>query len=252
MQGLKNHLKFIPNTITCLNLASGCFATIMALEGDLKWAAGFIFLGAAFDFFDGLLARVLKAFSSMGKELDSLADMVTFGIAPGMIIYNLQQKALFGETLPVKDLNGEWWQMILLFSSFLIPVFSGIRLAKFNIDQRQTTSFIGMPTPSNAIFWAAIGILSEINDSHAFKNIVSNSLILALITVGMSLLLIAEFPMFSLKFNHLKFKGNQLRFLLIALSIGFIFYFGIAGIPLAILSYIALSLFENIMKKARS
>ena len=252
MEGLRNHLKFIPNPITCFNLASGCFATIMALEGDLKWAAGFILLGAVFDFFDGLLARVLKAFSSIGKELDSLADMVTFGVAPGMIIYNLQQKALFGEILPLKELNGEWWQIVLLFSSFLVPVFSGIRLAKFNIDQRQTNSFIGMPTPSNAMFWAAIGTLSEISGSNAFANVISNSMILALITFGMSLLLVAEFPMFSLKFKHFKFKGNQLRFLLIALSIGFIFYFGIAGIPLAILSYIVLSLFENIIKKARS
>ena len=252
MEGFRKYLKFVPNTITSLNIASGCFATLMALEGNLSWAAGFIFLGAFFDFFDGLLARALNAFSAMGKELDSLADMVTFGVAPGMIIYNLQQKALFGKHIPFNDLHGEWWQIILLFSSFLVPVLSGIRLAKFNIDQRQTTSFIGMPTPSNAIFWAALGFLSEIQIYPAFVNLISNSIILGILTLGMSLLLVAEFPMFSLKFKNLSFKGNQLRFLLIALSIGFIFYFGIAGIPLVILSYIVLSLFDNIIKKARS
>ena len=251
MDGARKDLKFIPNSITCLNLASGCFAVLMALEGNLKMAAAFIFFGAVFDFFDGLVARALKAFSSLGKELDSLADMVTFGVAPGMIIYSLQQKALFGEIRPFSEINGEWWQMILLFLSFLVPVLSGVRLAKFNIDERQTTSFIGMPTPSNAMFWAAIGVMSEITIRPFYSNLISNTWFLAFATIVMSLLLIAEFPMFSLKFKNFKFKDNKLRFLLIAHSIFFISLLGITGIPIIIIMYINMSLLENIFKKSR-
>lgn len=246
-------LKYIPNSITCLNLASGCFAVLMALEGNLRLAAIFIFLGAVFDFFDGMVARVLKAFSEMGKELDSLADMVTFGVAPGMIVYSLQQKALFGEIRPLSEINGEWWQMLLLFSSFLIPVFSGLRLAKFNIDERQTTSFIGMPTPSVAMFWAAIGVMSELSNVRPFYlDLIATTWFLLFLTLLMSILLVAEFPMFSLKFKNFNFRENKMRFILMVHAIAFVSLLGVTGIPITIIMYINMSWIDNLNKKRRS
>jgi len=143
--------KHIPNSITCLNLFSGCVAVFLAFKGNYEGAIIAILLAAVFDFFDGFAARLLKAYSPMGKELDSLADMVSFGVAPGAIVFSLLSETNVCEWLP--------------FLAFLIPVFSGLRLAKFNIDERQTTSFIGLPTPANAIFWAGLAFfLLHISD----------------------------------------------------------------------------------------
>ena len=183
--------KHIPNPITCLNLFSGSMAVYYAFLGNYELVFALVLLAAVFDFFDGFAARLLKAYSPMGKELDSLADMVSFGLAPGAVAFSLLRQTAFPE-----------W---LAFAGFIIPVFSALRLAKFNIDERQTTSFIGMPTPANAIFW--------VNAAFSFSGLlIENSWAILILIVVMSGLLVAEIPMFSLKFKNFSWKSNQLQF----------------------------------------
>lgn len=144
-----NITRHIPNTVTCCNLFSGCIASITAFKGDYTLAISFILLGAVFDFFDGMLARLFDVSGPMGKELDSLADDITFGFAPSAIIFSLFKEVHYPDfLLPVAD--------YMPYSAFLISVFSALRLAKFNIDPRQSMSFIGMPTPANALFWGSL------------------------------------------------------------------------------------------------
>ncbi|MEG1545608.1 MAG: CDP-diacylglycerol--serine O-phosphatidyltransferase, partial [Tannerellaceae bacterium] len=184
-----NIKKYIPNTITCLNLVSGCVASVMALEGNLELAAYWIIIAAVFDFFDGFAARLLKAYSPIGKELDSLADVVSFGVAPGMVVFWLLGQAC--TALPFGSLN-----VYIPYLAFVIPAFSGLRLAKFNVDERQTTSFIGLPVPAHALLWAAVGC-SVLPIVHANEELfVSVVVVLSVVT---SLLLVSEVPMFSLK-----------------------------------------------------
>ena len=141
--------KHIPNSITCMSLISGCVATVMAFEGNLFGALTWIIIAALFDFCDGFAARLLKAYSPMGKELDSLSDMVSFGVAPGIVLFHLLTTCV--PSLPLGELGS-----YLPFLAFVIPTFSGLRLAKFNIDERQTTSFIGLPVPAHALFWGSV------------------------------------------------------------------------------------------------
>ena len=215
--------KHIPNAITCLSLLSGCVASVMALHGNLLSALIWIIIAAVFDFCDGFAARLLKAYSPMGKELDSLSDMVSFGFAPGMVVYWLLGEA--STALPFGSLN-----TYIPYLAFVIPTFSGLRLAKFNIDERQTTSFIGLPVPAHALFWASVGYSVLV------------TVILAFIT---SLLLVSEIPMFSLKVKSLAWKGNELRYILIACAIIFVALWGFLGISGTILLYIVLSIFNK-------
>ncbi len=184
-----NIIKHLPNTITCLNLFSGCIAIVFAFSARFDAALLFMILAAFFDFMDGLAARALKAYSAIGKELDSLADMASFGLLPGVIVYVYLSEHLQNPYLP--------------FVAFLIPVFSALRLAKFNLDERQTTSFIGMPTPANALFWGGL--------MYAYATFLPPYIIMVL-AVLMSLFLVAEFPLFSLKFKNLSWQDNKLRF----------------------------------------
>ena len=238
--------KHIPNTITCLSLLSGCVASVMALHGNLLSALIWIIIAAVFDFCDGFAARLLKAYSPMGKELDSkctwdrvkldsLSDMVSFGFAPGMVVYWLLGEA--STALPFGSLN-----TYIPYLAFVIPTFSGLRLAKFNIDERQTTSFIGLPVPAHALFWASAGY-SVLPVVHANEGLfVLVTVILAFIT---SLLLVSEIPMFSLKVKSLAWKGNELRYILIACAIIFVALWGFLGISGTILLYIVLSIFNK-------
>ncbi len=227
--------KHIPNTITCLSLLSGCVASVMALHGNLLSALIWIIIAAVFDFCDGFAARLLKAYSPMGKELDSLSDMVSFGFAPGMVVYWLLGEA--STALPFGSLN-----TYIPYLAFVIPTFSGLRLAKFNIDERQTTSFIGLPGPAHALFWASVGY-SVLPVVHANEGLfVLVTVILAFIT---SLLLVSEIPMFSLKVKSLAWKGNELRYILIACAIIFVALWGFLGISGTILLYIVLSIFNK-------
>ncbi len=221
--------KHIPNAITCLNLLSGCIGLVYAFDNQLITAGYFILISALFDFFDGMLARLLKAYSEIGKELDSLADMVSFGVLPSVMVYQL-----FRMAAPE--------QAYLPFFAFLIAIFSALRLAKFNIDTRQTENFIGLPTPANALF---ILSLPHIVASETLAEYILNPVILAIITLVMSLLLVAELPLFSLKFKNLKFSANLFRFILLGLSVILLIILKFAAIPLVILSYLILSFIQN-------
>ena len=223
-------VKNIPNTITCLNLLSGCFACIFAFQGEYDWVALCIGLSALFDFLDGMAARLLHAYSPLGKELDSLADLISFGLAPGLMVMHLMayNSTFHGMASEYQS----WWAL----SALLIPVFSALRLAKFNIDTRQTTSFIGLPVPANALFWIGIcqaGLRMEIP--------VCGYAIVALVII-FSLLLVSEIPMFSLKFKNLKWKENYLRYLIIAVAAICLIFFGLSGLAATIGLYIVLSL----------
>lgn len=194
--GITRH---IPNTITSLNLLSGCFATVYALNGNFKCAFLFIIAGAVFDFCDGLAARALKAYSPMGKELDSLADMVTFGVAPAMILYRFQAESGF-----------------LIYLPLLIAVFSGLRLAKFNIDTRQSENFIGLATPSCALICGSLIYAAETYPQLA-GFLTAYSYIVPMLALILCYLLVCEIPMFSFKFKSLKWKDNQARFTFLGL-----------------------------------
>lgn len=226
---------YIPNTITCLNLVSGCVASVMALEGNLMYAVVWIMLAAVFDFFDGFAARLLKAFSPIGKELDSLADVVSFGVAPGMILFVLL--SWLAPTLPLGGLNE-----YIPYWAFVIPAFSGLRLAKFNIDERQTTSFIGLPVPAHALFWSSLGYSVQPLLPQGGVVLLVGLMALALVT---SLLLVSEVPMFSLKIKSLAWKGNELRYILVACAVIFVSIWGFLGIAGTILLYVLLSIFNG-------
>jgi CDP-diacylglycerol--serine O-phosphatidyltransferase len=223
--------RHIPNLLTCGNLFSGCVASVAGLIGDYRMALLFIVLGATFDFFDGMTARLLHVSGPLGKELDSLADDITFGFAPSAIVFSLMWMVDYPEWLqPVWD--------YLPYSAFLIAVFSALRLGKFNIDPRQSSSFIGLPTPANALFWASLAAGSQdflVSDSF---NVVW---LLALVIV-MSLLLVAEIPMFSLKFKHLSWRDNRVSYLFLAVCVPLLFVFKISAFAAIIVWYIALSL----------
>ena len=226
---------YIPNTITCLNLVSGCVASVMALEGNLMYAVVWIMLAAVFDFFDGFAARLLKAFSPIGKELDSLADVVSFGVAPGMILFVLL--SWLAPTLPLGGLNE-----YIPYWAFVIPAFSGLRLAKFNIDERQTTSFIGLPVPAHALFWSSLGYSVQPLLPQGGVWLLVGLMALALVS---SLLLVSEVPMFSLKIKSLAWKGNELRYILVACAVIFVSIWGVLGIAGTILLYVLLSIFNG-------
>lgn len=222
--------KHLPNLLTCLNLVSGCIACTFALKGLLYYAAVFVLVAAVFDFCDGFVARFLHAYSAIGKELDSLADQVSFGVAPGMALYYTLAQSIFPQ------------QSYLPYAAFVIPAFSALRLAKFNVDTRQATSFLGLPVPANALFWVA-GL-------YATQPLVPANVILytavALVLVAItSFLLVSEVPMFSLKIKSFAWKGNELRYLLGAGAVVFVGLWGFLGIAGTIVLYILLSLLSR-------
>ncbi len=200
--------KHIPNSITCCNLVSGCIATCFAFFHDPKLALLWIIIGAVFDFFDGMSARALHVSSPIGKELDSLADVVTFGVAPSTI--------LFSQFL-VLDLPGFLSPIssFLPFVAYLMAAFSALRLAKFNLDERQSMGFIGLPTPANALFWGSL-----IVSCHEWLEGSHYTFCLLVVMMMMSCwLLISEIPMFALKFKHWRWPGNELRYSFIFVSV---------------------------------
>jgi CDP-diacylglycerol--serine O-phosphatidyltransferase len=235
--------KHIPNALTTLNLICGLISVSLVLQNRLVWAAAFIFIAAVFDYLDGTTARLLKAYSELGKQLDSLADLVSFGVAPGMIIFQL---------LSIHCTNScnllERWNVIPYFA-LLIPVCSALRLAKFNIDPRQEVNFIGLPTPANAIFFASIPLVIHLQGRfHTFIDmdflvvLFSNPRILSVLAIVFSYLLISEFRIFSMKFKNFSWKENQPRFVLLILSLVLLLIFSISAVPMVILLYLLLSL----------
>ena len=231
---MKNRLKkHFPNAITCANLFSGCIGIVLAFKGELVAAAYAIFLSAIFDFFDGLASRVLKSFSGIGKELDSLADMVSFGVLPAVIMYQL-----FLEGTQIDKIS-TW----LNFIAFLIPVFSALRLAKFNVDTRQAENFIGLPTPANAILIASFPIIISHNNRYLTPYLL-NPYVLSCFIIVMCSLLVVEMPMMSLKFKNRDFNENIYRYLLLLFSAILILFFKFAAVPVVILFYIILSVIK--------
>ncbi len=207
-------IRHIPNTITLLNLLSGSFAVVLSFYGNFKGALLCIIIAALFDFCDGFAARLLKAYSPLGKELDSLADMVSFGLAPAMILFN---KILQLEQMDFADLtNMDGCEMALalipLLCALSIALFSALRLAKFNIDTRQSENFIGLATPSCALI---VGSLIYASESYPQINqiLMEQSFILPVIAVALSLLLVCEIPMFSFKFKSLGWNDNKIKFI---------------------------------------
>lgn len=224
-------IRNIPNTLTCCNLFSGCIASCMAFQGNYVWAFVFIIIGAAFDFFDGMVARLLHVSSPIGKELDSLADDITFGLAPAAIAFALFQEVHYPDFI-------QSLRPVLPYTAFLVAVFSGLRLAKFNIDTRQASSFIGMPTPANALFWGSL-----VTGEHAFlTSPLFNAVYLFVLVVVMSLLLVAELPMFSLKFKDLSWQHNKVSYIFLIGCIPLFLIFQWSGFAAVIIWYVILSL----------
>lgn len=229
-------MKNVPNIITCLNLFAGCLACVMSLMyANYLGAFFFIVLAAVFDFLDGFAARLLKAYSPIGAQLDSLADVISFGLAPGCMIYAF----LINLTINIP------YGMGISIFAFIIPIFCALRLAKFNIDTRQTSSFLGLPVPATGLFWAAL--IPSIFPFAVDYPIITIISILILIIV-FSLLMISEIPMFSLKFKHYKWEGNQWAYILIISAIILVAVFQVLGVSFTICLYILLSLIKNMKK----
>lgn len=236
---MKRH---IPNFLTICNLLCGVFSVVISTTQfvSLEWAVALIFCGAVFDFFDGFSARLLKVASPIGKELDSLADLITFGFAPAAITSAIILHLMYAGTILDNEQIG-FWHYVLIFLPYLIVAFSAIRLAKFNLDERQTCSFIGLPTPANAIFFASFAFLPNLD---YFPIWLIESLV-----VIFSLLLVSEIPMFSLKFKTYSWSENKLRYCFLILAIVFLAIFQLQGFSFIILAYIFLSLTDDIMNK---
>lgn len=226
---------------------SGCVSIVLMCNGYAVAAGAMIFLAAIFDFFDGFAARLLKAYSPLGAQLDSLSDVVSFGVAPSFIMYHYlnQQPIANILSLEIADFN------ILPSVAFFLAVFAELRLAKFNIDDRQTTSFIGLPTPAMGLFVASLPFALQ-NESLAFmaKNM-SNPYFLIAIVVIFSYLMVSEIPFFSLKIKNLKFNENIHIYILAAFAIAAVIFLGFAAIPFVMLFYILLSLFKDIKSQRR-
>ncbi len=235
-----NIKKNIPNTITCCNLVSGCIATCFAFFHEPKTALVFIIIGAIFDFFDGMAARLLRVSSPIGKELDSLADVITFGVAPSTIIFSQLLVMDYPSFLqPVSD--------YVPFVAFVMAAFSALRLAKFNLDERQSLGFIGLPTPANALFWGAL-----IVGAHTFFEMSSAMLLLLILMMFVSCyLLIAEIPMFALKFKQWGWKGNEVKYIFLLSCIPLLIIFKISAFAIVIAWYVVLSVAVNIYNKSR-
>lgn len=237
--------KHIPNTITSFNLLSGCISVVLAFEGHLTYAVYMIFLAAIFDFLDGMAARLLKAYSNVGKELDSLADVVSFGVAPSVIMFHMMKIALF-ETVHIPPIeNLSVWEVFFLLIPFFIAILSGVRLAKFNVDERQTETFIGLAVPANALFFVSIYLVSISSSHELLIGLLKNEMVLSVLIVLFSLLLVSEFPMFSFKFKNLGFKGNKIRYIFIVLSLILFILLQTIAIPIIIVLYILLSAINN-------
>lgn len=238
--------KHIPNTITACNLVSGCIAIVFAVMGDPVTALLFIVLGAVFDFFDGMVARRLGVSSPVGKELDSLADCVTFGVAPSAILYYTLKEVV---ACPIAS---ECVSTYLPFAAFIMAGFSALRLAKFNLDERQTSSFIGLPTPPVSMLTASLIALFDPNIPGTYnvewlRNLASNPYVILAYVAIFSYLMVCELPMFSLKFKHLHWKGNEPKFILLGSSIILLAVLQLAAIPAIILLFIAMSVILYLM-----
>ena len=278
--------RLIPNLLTAGNLVGGIFAIVLTLQGRVDLAPYCIFVSAIFDFLDGFAARLLRVQSELGKQLDSLADMVTFGVAPGVIIYELIRNHYaisyfaqdyipsswglmfpadtsrfcadsFWLPVPVDHFCSSIAYVVLPFLGFIIPVFALFRLAKFNLDTRQTSSFIGLPTPAMTLFIAALPLMISggfVDPSAWQYNLAANVLLNPYFLIGcsivLSVLMVVELPLFALKFKHFKFKGNEIRYIFLTISATLLATLFVWALPIIVVLYIILSLINNLTKKS--
>ena len=222
--------KHIPNILTISNLICGCIALYFTFQSELVFTAYLIGLAAIFDFMDGAAARLLNVSNPIGKELDSLADMVSFGLVPGSVVFHLLEEGTLSQ---------------YSFMAILIPIFSAYRLAKFNVDENQNENFIGLPTPANCLVFVSIPLITTFNAESTIAYLVEIPEILLIITVLMSLALVSRINMFSLKFKNFKLQDNKFRFFLITMSIVLLTWLEFSAIPIIILLYILMSVVKR-------
>lgn len=239
--------KHIPNFITLLNLFSGSIAIVFAFKGNLMLSAWFIGFAAIFDFLDGMSARLLNAKSPIGLQLDSLADVISFGLAPSFIVYQLMLQSYNAPFLYFNDVN------LMAFAAFLIPAFSALRLARFNIDENQTESFLGLPTPANALFFASLPLVNFQAEKEGLDTMLSflkNYWVLLGLAVSLSLLMVSSVPLFSLKLKNFRFQENQNRFILIIAAVILFVSIKFYALPLIVILYILISIIGNKFSRA--
>ena len=247
MNKLQKLFFWVPNFITSMNLAAGSLAVFFGIEGQLGWAAIFIIAANVFDFLDGMAARLLKAYSDIGKQLDSLADLVSFGLAPAAMLFTMLELAIFKKNQPIFEIEASVLQWIFLYAVLLVPIAGAFRLAKFNLDTRQSDSFLGLPIPANALFYASLGLMLWFGDKPEINNIILNRFNLLTAIAVFSALMLSELPMFSLKFKNLKWQDNRLQFVFIGLCVILSITFKIYALPLIIFSYILISVVRKVL-----
>ncbi len=235
-------IKQIPNFITSLNLAAGSLAVIFAIDGHLIWAGIFICLAAVFDFLDGFAARLLKAYSDLGKQLDSLADLVSFGLAPAAILFTLLEFSLFEKNQPIYLIAARWDQWLILFSALLMPVFGAVRLARFNARQSDEPFFLGLPIPANGIFWATMGLILEMPKYPELLQVLFSTRILLILGLFTSGMMVITLPMFSLKMKSVKLKDNWYRYIFLLIVLILLVTLNVYGLALSVLAYIFLNI----------
>ncbi len=232
----------LPNILTCLNLLCGCVATV-SVRDNVILLGGMVFLAAIFDFMDGYAARKLNANSDFGKQLDSLADMVTFGVVPGLILFKLftwhPEQTLLGSSILFH---------ILKYFPFTVTVFAAFRLAKFNNDPRQKDFFLGLPTPAVGIFVTALPLIIRF-DSFGLSTMIINPYVILLISSGLSALMVSEIPLFSLKFRDFTWRANKIQFVFLFLSLALIIFLQFTALPLIVILYILLSIVHYFVLK---
>jgi len=238
---IKQH---IPNLITLGNLLCGTIATIYAVSGDFSYAALFVVLGIVLDFFDGFVARLLKVSGELGKQLDSLADMVTSGVVPGVIMFKLIELNFIGET---EFYNDSFLDVALI--GLLLTLAACYRLANFNLDTRQTDSFIGLPTPAMCLFVISLPLIYENSNIDFVNNLIGSNYFLIIVTCTLSYLMNAEIPLFSLKLKSFSVQKNWFVYLFLIISLLFIIFLNYISIPIIIILYVLLSILKNILTK---
>ena len=236
---IKSH---VPNAITLLNLFSGCIALLYAFEQNYLFAFYFVALGIFFDFFDGFFARMFNVSGELGKQLDSLADMVTSGVVPGLVMYMLMSNS--------SGADNSGWIQFFPYLGFIITLGSCVRLARFNLDTRQTNSFIGLPTPANALFILSLPIVLQSSDSLLILELLTDKWVLLGITAFSAYILNAEIPLFSLKIKNFSFKENTVQIVFLLLAVVFLVVFQEVGVPLIIILYVVMSVLNNRFSKA--
>ncbi len=235
-------IRQLPNIITALNLISGSIALLFAVDGHLIWAGIFICMAAVFDFLDGFVARLLNSFSEFGKQLDSLADLVSFGLAPATILFTMLEFSLFKQNQPVYDISASLDQWLILFSALLMPVLGAVRLGRYNIEHSSRPFFRGLPIPANGLFWASLGLMLQFPSHKEIFNLFYSTPNLILLNLFISGMMVISLPMFSLKFTNFKFRDNWYRYLFLLISLLLLAFLNVYGLALSVLFYIILNI----------